>query len=207
MKTEKTQAYMMILLVAFVAIFAVGIAYAALSQALTITTNKVTQKAQTWEIAFDTTNTSVSATISPTGTYAPTCGAATVTANSITVADIQLQKPNDSCLYTFTIKNSGTIAAKLTSLTANLPTVSSGGITCIKTDATTSAGATITCADVVYSITTDTSGTTPLKVNDSLAASSNRTIYLLIKYQDVDSVRSNDIVHTGATFNFTYGQA
>ncbi len=101
--------YFSIFVIALVFISSVVVAYAALQQALTITTNKITQQSLTWNVGFLTG--SVSGTPGGTSTGTVTCGTATVTASAVTVADTTLSKPEDSCTYALTIKNTGDIAA------------------------------------------------------------------------------------------------
>ena len=140
--------YTIFLIAVIAAICGVAIAYSALSTTLTITTNKITQNALTWNVAF-TTGT-VNGTAGGTGTTGRSCGQATVNATSITVADTTLSKPEDSCTYAFTIKNTGGIAAKLGSIVPTKPTES--GVTCTITNASTSAGASMVCGNLTYKI-------------------------------------------------------
>ena len=195
--------YTIALIAVIAAICGVGIAYAALSTTLTITTNKVTQNALTWNVAF-TTGT-VNATVGGTSATGRTCGAATVTANAVTVADTTLSKPGDSCTYALTIKNTGGIVAKLGTLVPTKPTES--GVTCTLTSASTSAGASMVCGNLTYKITTDATGNTPLKTDTTIAASTgSQAVYLIVSYTG-SSLNSSAVTQTGGKFTFTYNQA
>lgn len=199
--------YSIFLGAAVMSIFAIVIAYAALSATLTITTNKITQNALTWNVGFATGT--VNATAVGTSATGRTCGAATATANSITIADTTLSKPEDACIWKFTIKNTGGIAAKLNSIVPTEPT----SITCTKTNASASAGAQMVCGNLTYSINSaaSNSGTTitktPLKTGGTLAATSGTLdVYLVVQYTGT-SLNSSAVTHSGGKFTFTYAQA
>lgn len=195
--------YTIALIAVIAAVCGVGIAYAALSTTLTITTNKVTQNALTWNVAF-TTGT-VNATVGGTGDAGRSCGAATVTANAVTVADTSLSKPGDSCTYALTIKNTGGIDAKLGSLVPTKPTES--GVTCTVTSATTSVGASMVCGNLTYKITTDAAGSSPLKTNTTIAKTSgSQAVYLIVSYTGTE-LNTSAVTQTGGKFTFTYNQA
>ena len=195
--------YTIALIAVIAAVCGVGIAYAALSTTLTITTNKVTQNALTWNVAF-TTGT-VNATVGGTGSAGRSCGAATVTANSVTVADTTLSKPGDSCTYALTIKNTGGIDAKLGTLTGTKPT--DQGVTCTVNNASTSAGASMVCGNLTYKITTDAAGNTPLKTNTTIAKTSgSQAVYLIVSYTGTE-LNTSAVTQTGGKFTFTYNQA
>ena len=194
---EKLQ---LILIAAFILVAGIGIAYAALSTTLTITMNKVTQNALTWNVAFTTgTVTGTAAGTSGTGR---SCGNATVTANSVTVADTTLSKPGDKCTYALTIKNTGGIAASLGSITGTAPT----STTCNITNASTSAGASMVCGNLTYKIGTDASGTA-LKTGTTIAASTGtQAVYLIVEYTGT-SLNSSAVTQSAGKFTFVYNQA
>ena len=188
--------YTIMLGAGIMSIFAIVIAYAALSTSLTITSNKVTQNALTWNVALVTgTLTAATEGTSATGR---SCGSATVTATAITVADTTLSKPGDGCVYTFTVKNSGTIAAKLGTVTPTSPS----GITC------TNSGASMVCGNITYKITTDAAGNTVASSSNTTVAANNgtKTLYLVVRYTGT-SVNSSAVTHTGAKFTFPFNQA
>ena len=48
-------------------------------------------------------------------------GAATVSASTLTFADTMLSKPGDTCTWSFTIRNTGSIAAKISGFAYTKP--------------------------------------------------------------------------------------
>lgn len=205
MNQKMRNSYTFILTVAFVAIFGIAVAYAALSSTLTITMNKVTQGGLTWNVAFDTTGTPVAAkTVLGTGDTGRSCGTAALTANSITVADTELSKPGDGCIYEFTIKNTGGIDAKLDSVVPTAPT----SITCNPTtNASDSASATMTCGNLVYTLSASEDDSTKLTIDSILSKTSGtKKVYLIVKFKDDGTINSSDVVQSGAKFTVTYGQ-
>lgn len=190
-----------LLLLSAILVVGVVVAYAALSTTLTITFGNVTQNALTWNVAF-TTGT-VTGTPSGTSGTGRTCGDATVTANSVSVAATTLSKPDDKCTYALVIKNTGGIAATLSSLKPTAPS----GTTCATTqNASSSVGAKLVCGNLTYEITTDAAGATPLKTGGTLAASTGtQNAYLVVKYTGT-SLNSSATTQTGAKFTFVYGQ-
>ena len=79
--------------VLLVLVIGISVAFAAMQANLSITTNSVSQSALTWNVGFQTGT--VQGTEGGTGTTGRVCGDATVTANSVTVANTQLSKPDD----------------------------------------------------------------------------------------------------------------
>ena len=85
-----------------VVIVGITIAYAALQANLSITTQTITQNAQTWLVKFTGSATPTAGGTSATGR---SCGAATVGDTTVTVATTTLSKPEDSCTYKLTVSN------------------------------------------------------------------------------------------------------
>ena len=178
-----------------VVIVGITIAYAALSTTLNITTNKITQSALTWNVGF--TGSSATGTAGGTASTAGrSCGTATISSSTVTVADTTLSKPDDSCTYTLTVKNNGTIPAKLTTITPTAPS----GVTCNPIS-----GPSMVCGNITYKLTSDAAGTTALPTNTSLAANATQTIYLVAKYTGT-TVNSSAVVQSGASFSLVYAQ-
>ena len=182
-----------IIVALIVVLVGITVAYAALSATLTVTTNKITQSALTWSVGF--TGTSATATAGGTSGTERSCGTATITASSVTVADTKLSKPDDSCTYKLTIKNSGTIPAKLGTITPTDPS----GLTCTKS------GASMVCGNITYKLTTNAAGTTLLTTGGSLAANGTLDVYLVAIYTGT-TVNSSAVVQTGAKFSLLYNQ-
>ena len=184
-----------ILLVAVVMLVGVGIAYAALSTTLTITFGNVKQNALTWDVGFS--GTSATGTGTGTSTTGRSCGNATITASAVTIADTTLSKPDDKCVWTLTVKNNGTIGAKLSTITPTAPS----SITC-----GTASGPTLVCGNITYMLTSDSSGNTALTTGNTIAASGTQTVYLVAKYTGT-TLNSSAVTQTGAKFTLTYDQA
>ena len=193
---KNNQSLHLVLAVALVLLVGVSIAYAALSTTLNITFGKITQNALTWNVAFNPTGT-VNATAAGTSDTGRTCGAATVAATTVTVADTSLSKPGDKCTWALTVKNSGTVGAKLNTITPTAPS----GTTC-----GTASGGNLVCGNITYNLTTDASGGTVLTTGGALAAGGTQTIYLVAKYTPTNAVQSTAITQTGAKFALVYGQ-
>ena len=183
---KKNENLKLLALFAVIVLLGVGIAYAALSTTLTVTFGKVTQNALTWKVGFTGT--------SATGA---SCGAATITESAVTVADTTLSKPDDKCTWTLTVKNSGTVGAKLTTITPSAPSSTTCG---------TLSGGNMVCGNITYMLTSDANGTTVLPVNTTLAAGASQTVYLVAKY-NAAGVQSTAITQSGAKFTLVYAQA
>ncbi len=196
MKILKNENLRFLLLVALILVVGIGIAYAALSATLDITFNRITQNAITWDIAF----VGNSATGTPAGTSATgrSCGTATITATSVTVADSSVSKPGDKCTYALTIKNNGTVNGILSSITPTAPT----SVVC-----ETATAGNLVCGNITYKLTTDATGDTLFTSGGSLAADASQTIYLVVLYNKTDEVQSTQIEQSGAKFTLTYNQA
>ena len=193
---KNTNKLYIMLAIALVAVVVLGVAYAAMSTVLTITSGKVTQNALNWNVAFDTASTTVNATAGGTSATGRTCGAATVSASTLTFADTMLSKPGDTCTWSFTIRNTGSIAAKISGFAYTKPVSSC-----------TTSGATMTCGNIKYSVTTDTAGSTVLKSGTSLSANKTLAAYIVAEYVPTNAVQSSAITQTGATFKMTWAQS
>ena len=159
-----------------VLVFTLGIAFAALSQTLNITVNKVTQQAMTWNIGFQTGT--VTGTATGTNTNLVTCGNATATATSITGLTGRLTQPGDKCAYTFKIVNNGTITGKISKITVTSPDNWDCDIT----------GSTMVCGNFTFKLRyNNATSTTLVAVNDTIAPKSGstattKTVVLTIEY-------------------------
>ncbi len=185
-----------VLVAAILMVVGISVAFAALSTALNITTNTVKNDPTgvTWNIGF----TGTSATATPGGTSATgrTCGSATITSSAVTVAETTLSKPDDSCTYALTIKNSGTITGTLTGITPTKPT---------STTCATASGGTMVCGNITYKLTSDSAGNTVVTTGGTLAANATRTVYLVVKYTGT-TLSSTAITQSGGKFTLTYSQ-
>jgi len=148
--------------VALVLVFGVVIAYAALSSTLNATFNGVKQESLSWNVGFNTASGSTITGSSTGNSTGHACGSASVTSNGIVVGTTSVSKPGDSCSYSFRITNSGSVQAKVSSITAIKPNSTS----CTTTSNSTTS--TMVCGNVTYTF----SGVTN---NETLSTGSTKT--------------------------------
>ena len=197
--------YTIALIIVMVALFGVAVAYAALSTTLTITTNKITQSAQTWGHTMTCSKTNDVGT-SATGR---SCGAISVSGTAATVADTTLSKPLDGCVYKCTIKNSGSIASKISAIVPTAPT----STTCTNTSASGSSTAKMVCGNLTYGIyaSATVSGTTITTTNltvpsAALEANGTKDFYLVVQYTG-NEINSSNVVQSNGKFTLTMAQS
>ena len=192
-KNQKDLSTIVLLLI--VVVVGMSIAYAALSATLTVKVNSLTQNSLSWNVAFQTG--SVTGTPGGSGSAGRSCGTATVTTNSVTVADTELSKPDDSCTYALTIKNTGSIDAVLGTITAVSPTSTS----------CTNSGASMVCGNITYKLATNSDGSTLLTTNSTLAKTNGTLpVYLILKYTGTE-VNNSTVVQSNGGFTLVYNQA
>ena len=177
-------------------VVAVAVAYAALTSTLTITTNQMTQQALTWNVALVPGTVNGVESYSDPSTTGRSCGVATVTTSSITVADTVLSKGQDACEYTFVVRNAGDIGAKL------------GTINATKPSGCTSSGSTITCGTIQYKITTTNSfgGTAVTTSNVTVAGGADKTLYLWVKNTAAAGTTSTEAEYTNVGYTLVFNQ-
>lgn len=178
-----------------VLIIGIVVAYAALSATLNISFSGITQNALTWNVGF--TGTSAAGAAAGTSATGRSCGNATITASTVSVAATTLSKPGDKCTYTLTIKNSGSIAARLSSITPTKPT---------STTCATASGATMVCGNITYKLTSDSGGATAINANTTLNAGASLTVYLVASYTGA-GLNSSAVTQSGAKFVLSYAQS
>ena len=113
------------------------------------------------------------------------------------MGDTQLSKPDDKCQWVLTVKNNGSISAKLSTITAN-----KGNNTC-NIGGTTGSQTSMVCGNITYTLTSD--GTTALPINTSLAANATQTVYVTAKYTGT-SVNTTAVTQSGLSFVLGYTQ-
>ena len=185
-----------IIFVLVISIASISIGYAALSTSISITMNKITQNAMTWNIGFKTGTVSGSVTTNNSGNAV--CGSATATATTISGVAPSLAM-GDKCAYTFYIQNNGTIGGKISSINITKPT----GATC------TTSGSTMTCGNIVYKLRyTSATSNTLVATGNTIAAKSgstatSKTVVLTIEHNG--SVETAAYTQSGFqyTINFT----
>ena len=180
-----------------VMILGLSIAFAALSATLNINFGNVNQTTQTWNVQFNDSAASVTASEGGTSATGRVCGTASVSATQVTVADTQLSKPGDKCTWALKVENKGSIDATLTSVTPTAPT----SVSC------TPSGASMVCGNITYKITTDPAGTTLLTSGGTLGNTTGTLpIYLIAEYTG-DGETMSAVTQTGAKFTLLYDQA
>ena len=192
---KMSQNFKFLLLVAVILLVGVGIAYAALSTSLSITFGTVTQSSLSWDVGFQ--GSSASGTASGTSETGRVCGTATITPSAVTLANTSLSKPGDKCTYTLTVANNGTVGAKLNAITPTAPT----GTTC-----NTATGGNLVCGNITYKLTSDSGGSTLLPTGTTLASGNTQTLYLVVMY-NASGLQSSNITQSGAKFTLSYTQA
>ena len=189
-KEQQNNKTILIVTILCAALFGLSIAYAALSATLTITMGKVTQNALSWNVGFET------GTVTGTKTGGATCGQATATADTVTVANTTLQTLHDKCVYKLKIKNTGSVAAQLSSITAKSPS----SVTC-----NTSTTSQMVCGNITYKLTTDAAGSSLLGTGGTLAATSGTLdVYLSAEYTGTETGSASEQNNGG--FTLVYSQ-
>ena len=195
-------------------LFSVSVAYAAVifTQSLTITSNKVSQTGISWNVHFVAGT--VNASEASTNGTGYTCGAATVTTTSVTIADSEMSIPNKTCTYELQIKNDGGVAAKLgqisrtTTPTATVTPTSAGSVTCSASNgnAVVTCGGTNNPAYITYRLGTTSAATTPISTsNVSVAIGGTTKIYLVVKNNRSDLATAK-VELSAATWSLRFDQ-
>lgn len=185
-------------IIAIVLLLSVSIAYAALSSTITVTVNKVTQQAMTWDIGFQTGT--ITGELTSTNSIAD-CGSATATATTISGISTRLADVGDKCAYTFHILNKGTIGGKV----SNIAIVKPADTTC------TINGSTMVCGDITYKLRyNNATSTSLLALNDTIAPKSgstptDQTVVLTIEHTGT-TASTTDYNQSGFSYTITYGQ-
>ena len=195
-------------------VIALSVAFAALSNTLTINFGNVTQEQLSFGCRFETTggavNTTVAATPGGTSDTGRTCNPITISSDGsyITVGELELSKPDDSCQYDFRIKNTGTIGLKLSAVT---PTKPKQGSTNTDVTCNTATGGSLVCGNLTYTLSYNSSGTTyttfPAAPNLAMAASATKNVRLLIKYTGTSVNTSSAVVQRAAKYTVACSQS
>ena len=197
--SNKKSLYVVLGILCF-AVVMLSVAFAALSNTLTINFGNVTQTVQTWNIGYNVPSgnliNAVKAGTSDTGL---SCGQANVTRTTVTIANVSLSKPGDSCYWAIPISNMGSIAAELGSVAWTVPT---------STSCSPNSGANMVCGNITYKLTTDTAGSTLVTSSNfgTLNGSSGKTIYLHAIY-NAATVNSSVVTQTNAKASLVFNQA
>lgn len=176
-----------------VAVLGLTVAFASLSQTLTIN-GSATVNTATWDIHF--------ANLSEptlTGDAAVTT-APTIDTKGTTIGNyaLKLTKPGDSVTYTFDVENKGTIDANITNL------VKAAKPTCTGTGEAATNDAKIICDGLTYTLTY-TDGGAAVAPNDTLNKSETKNLTLKLAFES-DSLPANDVSISDLGITITYGQ-
>lgn len=183
-----------IILILTALLLTLGVAFAAMKKTLTIKFGNVTQTAQTWNVGFVPVA-SQTATTGWTSTTGRVCGTATITATTITVADTTLSKPGDTCAWPLTIKNSGSLDAMVTNITATKP----GSTTC------TVDWAGMVCGNITYKLKPDIVKSDVYSLNSVIESNKTQDLYLVAAYTG-DTVNTTAVTQSSAAFTLVFGQ-
>ena len=170
METKRNNGIMIGIIAMMVAIIGTGVAFAALSQTLTINGSAKVDPAK-WDVHFSTLS-----AVEKTG-GAEIVTAPVLSATSIGTFDVKLTKPGDSIAYTFYVENTGTLDAKIGTFTkAAKPT-------CVGTGANAADDADLVCDNLTYTLTYITGGTA-VGANDTLlkGAENKKQMQLKLTY-------------------------
>ena len=197
MKRNRRNNLIITLSVLVVLVIGITIVYAALSVSLKVSTSNVTQNIASWNVGFaQATTVKGYAQNSSGSTTGISCGNASATTNSISIEKSVLTKPGDICYWDFTLKNSGTIDAKLTSVTVTSPKE----VSCSKNDEKQ-----YVCGNIAYSIYHVYSGRWPLYTEgEVLSAGENQA--LRISMTLTGSISSSQQTQSGLTYTFIWSQ-
>lgn len=167
-----------------ISIISLGVAFAAFSGTLNIN-GTATVEVSKWEMYFTTADDGdkpSSSTVIPQGNIQISNSqqgvTPTVTASGSMVAttltwDAIFRTPGDTVMYTIYVKNAGSYNAKVTAV--NMPT-----LTCTtKTGTAEEETETRVCGHIHYGLYKDTSGNTPVAVDQTIAAGTTQTYYLI----------------------------
>lgn len=204
MKNRKKMYIILFSLVFVVIVMSVG--YAIMSTALNIQfgsgTNALTLKKEAWNVSLMTSGNNNGTASGSADTVGRSCGSLTVTANTITVGDTTLSKPGDKCLWTFKVKNSGTIDASLQSVS----NIGPDGITCSEVSTLYTK---MVCGNIAYRILTSSSDeNSALKSgidSSDVLPGEEKTYYIMAKYVGTN-LNSSPVTHSGVSFKLNYVQ-
>lgn len=182
-----------------VAVLGLTVAFASLSQVLTIN-GTTTAKGGTWDIHFKSTDGTAENTITPELSGAAKVeGTAKLTNTTINDISITLTKPGDKVVYKFDVENSGTIDAKIGTFNKNVAKCTS--------NAEKEGDATLVCSKLIYKLTYDTENGTEVKDNDVLNKNEKKHLVLTIGYdQESEAIPEDDVTIDIPNISINYVQ-
>ena len=179
-----------------VGLIGITVAYASLSQNLTINgTAKVA--AATWDVHFE----GMSAGTATGYAAIPTTGKLAASGTSVSGNIGTLKAPGDTITYTFNVKNAGSINAKISSITAP-------NLTCAP--ATSGGSQTVAnnvCANLTYTIEYTSESPKTIAVGNTLTAGASKNITLkIVNSSAATTLASEDIAVTASPMIINYVQ-
>lgn len=182
-----------------IAVVGLTVGYAAYSETLTISGTATVDPAN-WDVHF-AYKTGDSLIATKTGSAAEST-APTLTATSVSGFAVVLKAPGDSVTYEFSVKNTGTLDAKLT-------TFNMGQITCAPNTSSTISqqDATNLCNELNYTLTY--AGGTAITTGETLTKTSgSKDLVLKLEWPSSSTLEvSDDVKVTIGTTTFLYDQA
>lgn len=178
-----------------VGLIGITVAYASLSQQLTINgTAKVA--AATWDVHFE----GMSAGAATGYATLPTTGKLTASGTSVSGNIGTLKAPGDTITYTFNVKNAGSINAKISSITApklSCAPANTGGSQTVANNV---------CANLTYTIEYTSESPKTIAVGNTLTAGASKNITLKIVNSSAATLASEDIAVTASPMIINYAQ-
>lgn len=181
-----------------IAVVGLSIAFAALSAYLEINFGAISQGDQTWNVAFETSN-SITADVFGTSSTGRSCGTASATSTLVSISDTTLSKPEDGCRWQLKIKNTGTITAKLHSINFTQPT---GISDCVISEHESS----MVCGNITYKLTKDLDGLILLSdTTDIIEGGTDLPVYMFALYNS-NNVVNTEIEHSNVSLQLNFSQ-
>lgn len=190
MKANKKVLQIVSMVVLFLAVVGISIGFAMMSTQLSITgTVKVVPA--TWDIKF-----LQDYSFSDNDTDADETGTPTITDTTITGYEVTLTKPGDKGTYLFTVKNNGTINAKVSTVTLG-STLTVVGSSQSDED--------IVRANLIYNVTWSDGST--IAAGDELAAGAQRDVRIDVEYSSAATqLPQDEVTVTGRDLTILFVQ-
>lgn len=186
-----------LVIIAVIAVTAVGVAFAAYSRALNIE-GSATVKVTGWEVRFENLSEAIL-----TGD-AEEVTAPEINANDTYISsyDVAFFNPGDSISYTFDVVNNGSFDAEITSFDIPTPT-------CTGTGDNAEADAEAVCNHLQYTLTYDDEDKTDINITDELLAGSSVNMILTLTYDDdvtLEEIPVDDVLISNLNIVIMYSQ-
>ena len=188
MTMDKSRRFKIIsIFILILAVIGLSIAYAAMSEVLSITGTAKMNSAN-WNIKFS------NLVVEKTGEA--TFVLPVLSDTSLLDYEVNLTKPGDSVTFTFDVSNNGNMDAVLGTLTKGKPE-------CIGSGSSAMQDASIVCNNIKYTFTYDDNS--EIKIGDFLEKGSIKKLKLALTYEG-EELPNNDVTITGLDINMIYDQ-